>query len=58
MTCAANLYLLAIVIYIQCTIMLFNFILHSMRDKLDKATTPLIKNKQCVAYTGVEICGA
>ena len=38
--------------------MLLNFVLNSMRDELDKATTPTIKNKQCVASTGVEICGA
>ena len=37
--------------------MLLNFVLHSMRE-LDKATTPSIKTKQCVAYTGVEIFGA
>ena len=36
--------------------MLFNFVLYSMRDELDKATTPPIKIKQCVAYTGVQIC--
>ena len=36
--------------------MLFNFILHSVRDESDKATAPLIKNKQCIAYTGAEIC--
>ena len=35
--------------------MLFNFILHSMRDELDKVTTPAIKNKQWVAYTVIEI---
>ena len=43
--------------------MLFNFALHSMRDELGKATTLAVlwldhKNKQCVAYIGVEICGA
>ena len=38
--------------------MLLNFILHSMRDESDKATVTLIKNKQCIAYTGVEICNA
>ena len=39
--------------------MLPNFVLYSMRDELDKATTPSIKNKQCVAlYTGVQICVA
>ena len=38
--------------------MLLNFILHSMRDESDKATVPLIKNKQCIAYTGVKICNA
>ena len=37
--------------------MLLNFILYSMRDELNKATTPPIKNKQYEAYTGVEICG-
>ena len=36
--------------------MLLNVILHSMRDESDKATAPLIKNKQCIAYTGMEIC--
>ena len=38
--------------------MLLNFILLSMRDELDKATPPPIKNKQCIAHTGVEICNA
>ena len=38
--------------------MLLNFILHSMRDESDRATAPLIKNKQCIAYTMVEICNA
>ena len=58
LTYALNLYLLAIVIYMQCIIMLLNFILHSMRDESDTAATPPIKNKQCVAYTGVGICDA
>ena len=38
--------------------MLLNFVLHSMRDELDEATTPPIKNKRYVAYTRVEIFGA
>ena len=38
--------------------MLLNFVLYSKRDELDKATTPPIKNKQCAAYTGVQICVA
>ena len=58
MTYAVNLYLLVMIIYIQCIIMLPNFALHSMRDELDKATTPPIKTKQYVAYTRVEIFGA
>ena len=37
---------------------LLNFIVHSVRDESDKATAPLIENKQCIAYTGVEICNA
>ena len=36
--------------------MLLNFILHSKRDESDKATTPPVKNTQCITYTGVEIC--
>ena len=54
MTCAEDVYLLAMVIFIQCIIMLLNFVLYSMRDELSKATTPPIKNKQCVAFTGVQ----
>ena len=38
--------------------MLLNFILHSMRNESDKPTEPLIKNKQCIAYTEAEICNA
>ena len=38
--------------------MLPNFILHSMRNESDTATTPPIKNKQCIAYTEMEICNA
>ena len=38
--------------------MLLNFILHSTRDELDKATTPPIKYKQCITYTEVEIYNA
>ena len=38
--------------------MLLNFILHSMRDESDKAKASLIKNKQCITYTGVKICNA
>ena len=38
--------------------MLLNFILHSMRDESDKATALPIKNKYCIAYTGVEIYNA
>ena len=38
--------------------MLLNFILHNMRDESNKATEPSIKNKQCITYTGVEICNA
>ena len=34
------------------------FVLHSMKDQLDTATMPLIKDKQSVAYTGIKICGA
>ena len=45
-------------IFIQCIITLLNFVLYSMRDELDKATAPAVKNKQCVAYTGVQICVA
>ena len=55
---AEDLYLSAMVIFIQCMIMLLNFVLDSMRDELDKATTPPIKNKQCVACTAVRICVA
>ena len=36
--------------------MLLNFILPTMRDELDKATTLENKNWHCIAYTGVEIC--
>ena len=36
--------------------MLLNFILHSMRDESDKAISPPIKNKQCIAYSGLQIC--
>ena len=38
--------------------MLLNFILHSIRDESDKATALPIKNKYCIAYTGVEIYNA
>ena len=55
MTYAEDLYLLSMVMFIRRIIMLLNFVLYSMRDELDKATTPSIKNKQCAAYTGVEI---
>ena len=55
MTYGVSLYLLVLVIYVQCIIMLLNFVLQSIRDELDKATTPPIKNKQYVAYTGVQI---
>ena len=58
MAYAEDLHFLAMIILIQCIIMLLNFISHSMRDELDKATTPPIKNKQCVAYTGVQMCVA
>ena len=58
MTYAEDLYFLAKVIFIQCIIMLLNFVLYSMRGELDKATIPPIKSKQCIAYTGVHICVA
>ena len=52
MTYAVNLYLLVMVIYNHCIAMLLNFVLHSMRDELPKATTPTNKNKQCVHTLG------
>ena len=58
MTDAVDLYVIAIVIGIQCIIMLLNFNLHSMRDESDKGTTSPIKNKQCITYTGVKKCNA
>ena len=58
MTYAEDVYLLAMVIFIQRIIMLLNFVFIHMRDELDKAPTLPIKNKQCVAYTGVQICVA
>ena len=35
--------------------MLLNFVLYSTRDESDEATTSSMKNKQCVAYPGVQI---
>ena len=35
--------------------MLLNFILHSMRDESDKATTASIENKQCIFTLGVNL---
>ena len=58
MTYGEDLYILVMVIYIQCIIMLPNFVLRSIRDELDRVTTPPIKNKQSVAYTWVGIFGA
>ena len=55
MTYAEDLYLLAMVLFIQCIIMLLKFVLYSMRDELDKDTTPQKKAVRSI-HRGTNMC--